>query len=123
MWRDKRKECVGVKRAFRIARHPNTGVANDVKHRTLPKTSILSLLEEVWKEWLQAGLLTDGSSAAALLPGFEKPVDTSGRLAKHSGGSMRDSHPLPFWPEVSLENSSASVIPLEALVKQNGPDR
>ena len=36
------------------------------------------------------------------LPGDSSPVVTGGRLANHSGGSVRDSHPLPSRPSAGL---------------------
>lgn len=43
------------------------------------------------------GLLTDGSSAVYPLPSTFVPVVVGNRLANHSGGSVRDSHPLPLF--------------------------
>ena len=59
------------------------------------KLPFLSFLEEVAGDHLQAGVLTDGSGASAPFPAGW-PVVTGGRLANHSGGSVRESHPLPL---------------------------
>jgi hypothetical protein len=56
--------------------------------------SFLSILEEVLGKHFQAGVLTDGSGAVAPFPAI-MPVVMGARLANHSGGSVRDFHPLP----------------------------
>lgn len=54
----------------------------------------LSILEEVLGKHFQAGVLTDGSGAGTPFPAI-MPVVMGTRLANHSGGSVRDFHPLP----------------------------
>jgi hypothetical protein len=66
-------------------------------------TPFLSVLEEVLGKHFQAGVLTDGSGAVVPFPAM-MPVVMDARLANHSGGSVRDSHPLPLCAPVSTRN-------------------
>jgi hypothetical protein len=51
-------------------------------------------------------ILADGLSALAPVPGY--PSGTGVRLANHSGGSARDSHPLPL--AATIEVTALGVV-------------
>lgn len=68
----------------------------------------LSFLEEESGWQHPTGILADGSIAAAPFPGF--PSGVGGRLANHSGGSARDSHPLPL--AATIEVATHGVVML-----------
>jgi len=72
----------------------------------------LSFLEEESGWQHPAGILADGSSAFAPFPGF--PSGSGVRLANHSGGSARDSHPLPL--AASIEGAAHGVVDGEMVV-------
>jgi hypothetical protein len=66
----------------------------------------LSHLEEELGWQHPAGILADGSIAVAPFPGF--PSGSGARLANHSGGTARDSHPLPL--AASIEGAAHGVV-------------
>jgi hypothetical protein len=82
----------------------------------------LSFLEEESRWQHPAGILADGSIAFAPFPGF--PSGSGFRLANHSGGSARDSHPLPLAATIEVtahgvvDVGAHDSIPMESVKKR-----